>query len=648
MRRNFFICLLLAGVTLAIYWPARHYGVVYFDDEVFTDNPEVESGFNWHSLLWTFSGVLAANWHPVTSLSFVLDHQFFGKNPGVEHLVNLFFHAVNAALLFLVLNQMTNTVWRSAIVAAIFAWHPLRVESVAWISERKDVLCGFFFLLTLLCYARAVTSGKWRVTRTEAPSDSSRVTCHLRPFYWLALVFFALGLMSKAMLVSLPFLLLLLDVWPLGRVAGDKWRVTRFRIPAPQPSTCNRLFLEKWPFFALSAAGCAVTYEIQKNFAAVVSFDRLGLGDRLGNAIVSYVSYLAKLVWPAKLAVVYPYPKSSDAMEVWLAALLLLAISALCVLQISRRPYLAAGWFWYLVAMLPVIGLVQVGQQAMADRYTYIPLIGPVAGLVWLVSEWAGKMPARKFLLAPSAVILLAACAIAARRQVEFWENSVSLFQHAIAVTTDNSAAQYSLGIGLERGGLTNAAMVQYRIAAAMNPLDTLARGNLAHLLREQGRWAEAADQYSAILRVNPNNLPAELTLGQTLSQMGRTVEAVFHFETALRIDPDSAEALNNLAWTLATCPDSNIRNGARAVQLAGRACELTDYKKTMMVGTLAAAQAEAGRFDDAMAVAQKAVALAQKNGEPDLLQKNQALLELYRQHKAYRDVAENFVPAPK
>jgi tetratricopeptide (TPR) repeat protein len=320
----------------------------------------------------------------------------------------------------------------------------------------------------------------------------------------------------------------------------------------------------------------------------------------------------------------------------------------LCVLQFSRRPYLAAGWFWYLVAMLPVIGLVQVGQQAMADRYTYIPLIGPVAGLVWLISEWAGEIVSRKRLLTLASGILLATCAMTARWQVEFWENTVSLFEHAVAVTTDNSPAQYSLGIGLERGGQTNAAMAQYRVAVAMNPGDTQARGNLAHLLREKGQWAEAADQYSAILRVNPRDLPAALNLAQSLSQLGQSGEAVYHLETALQMDPDSTEALNNLAWMLATSPDDGIRNGARAVQLAGRACELTGYKKTIFIGTLAAAQAEAGRFDDAMAAAQKAIALAQANGELDLLNKNRELLELYHQHKAYRDAAENPVPAAK
>jgi Flp pilus assembly protein TadD len=231
---------------------------------------------------------------------------------------------------------------------------------------------------------------------------------------------------------------------------------------------------------------------------------------------------------------------------------------------------------------------------------------------------------------------------------VEFWENTVSLFEHTVAVTTDNSPAQYSLGIGLERGGQANAAMAQYRVATAMNPRDTLARGNLAHLLREKGQWAEATDQYSAILRVNPRDLPAELNLAQTLSQLGRSGEAVFHLETALQIDPDSTEALNNLAWMLATSPDDGIRNGARAVKLAERACELTEFKKTIFIGTLAAAQAEAGRFDDAMAAAQKAIALAQANGEPDLLNKNRELLELYRQHKAYRDIAEYPVPAAK
>jgi tetratricopeptide (TPR) repeat protein len=591
-----------------------------------------------------------------------MGHELWGTNPGAEHLVNVLFHAANAVLLFLVLNKMSGATWRSAAVAAIFAWHPLRVESVAWISERKDVLCGFFFMLTLWAYTRyaqCVTGDRWQVTRTAATTrapDSSRVACHPSRFYALALAFFALGLMSKPMLVSVPFLLVLLDIWPLGRVASGKWQVasdknsvsqlsgaTTGRIETERSeggSTFNQLLFEKWPFFLLSAVFSGLTYWIQKNHAAVVLWEKLGWTDRISNAVSSYLQYLVKLFWPAKLAVIYPYPKSCDALEVWLIALLLAAVSVLCVCQIKRRPYLAVGWFWYLGTALPIIGLVQVGGQAMADHYTYIPLIGPVIGLVWLVAELGRANSFRKYLLAPATVIILVVCVISARWQVQLWENTVTLCEHTIAVTTDNPSAQFCLGVGLEQEGRLSEAMVHYRIQAALSPLDYRVHYSLARVFGKQGRWAEVIGEYNAAadLGANPDDYAAHLNLADALTHRGREQEAVSHLNEALRIKPDSTEAMNNLAWTLATSPDTNVRDGKRAVELAERACTLTDFKQTIFVGTLAAAYAETGRFDDAIATAKKACALATVAGETDLLNKNQELLNLYQNHQTYRD----------
>jgi Flp pilus assembly protein TadD len=647
MRRNIFICLLLAGVTLAIYWPVRNYGIVYYDDPLFiSETPEINAGLNWHSLWWALSGVLVANWHPVTSLSFVLGHELWGTNPGAEHLVNVLFHAANAAWLFLVLNKMSGATWRSAAVAALFAWHPLRVESVAWISERKDVLCGFFFMLTLWAWVRYVEKAEGQRLKAEVKNQGSGFqgtgsgVWHLASGdYWFALFFFALGLMSKAMLVTVPFLLVLLDIWPLRRISQFGVRSSELK-SAPQLPIFKQLLLEKWPFFLLSAVFSGLTYWIQKNHAAVVPWEKLGWTDRISNAVSSYLQYLVKLFWPAKLAVIYPYPKSLDPLEVWLAALLLLAVSALCLCQISRRPYLAVGWFWYLVAMLPVIGMVQVGSQAMADRYTYIPLIGPVIGLVWLVADWFKTNPSSKFMLAPATVILLAVCAILGRWQVQLWENTVTLCEHTIAVTTDNPSAQFCLGAGLEQEGRLSEAMVHYRIQAALSPLDYRVHYSLARVYGKQGRWAEVIGEYNAAadMGANPDDYAAHLNLADALTHLGREQEAVVQLDEALRIKPDSTEAMNNLAWTLATSPDTNVRDGKRAVELAERACTLTDFKQTIFVGTLAAAYAETGRFDDAIATAKKACALATVAGETDLLKKNQELLNLYQNHQTYRD----------
>ncbi|HSY74127.1 MAG TPA: tetratricopeptide repeat protein [Dongiaceae bacterium] len=618
MRRNIFICLSLAAVTLAVFWPLRHFGFVYYDDQLFTDNPAVNSGLNWNSFGWAFSSVVVANWHPVTSLSFVLDHQFFGTNPGAEHLVNMIFHAANAALLFLVLQKISGATWRSAMVAAIFALHPLRVESVAWVSERKDVLCGFFFLASLLAYARFVEESKVENKKSKL-------------FFGAGLALFVLALMSKPMAVTLPFALLLLDFWPLRRF---------------NRSTIRRLIVEKIPFFILSATFCAVTYQIQKNFAAMVSFDRLGWGQRIGNAILGYNGYLGKFFWPEKLAVIYPYSTNLDATEIWLAALLLLAISILCVWQISRRPFLAVGWFWFLGTSLPIIGLVQVGDTSMADRYTYIPLIGPAISLVWLVSEkWKREHFQKTFLAILSAATLIA-LAISTRLQIQFWQNSTRLFAHAIAVTGKNASAESGLGIALEHEAQTNEAMIHYQIAIAENPADKQTYYNLGNLLVAQGRWTEAEELYSNILGITPDDFTAHMVLAAILPHLNRPEEAVAHLETALQINPDDTGAMNNLAWALATNEKPEIRNGARAVQLAQRACELTHYQKTIYIGTLAAAYAEAVKFDDAIATAQKACDLAAKNGEEDLLQRNQELLQLYRAHKPFHEGAEKLVPA--
>ena len=567
--------------------------------------------------------MVVANWHPVTSLSFVLDHQFFGTNPGAEHLVNMVFHAANAALLFLLLQKISGATWRSAIVAAIFALHPLRVESVAWVSERKDVLCGFFF------YRRC-----WRM-RDLLKSPKSKVQSP-KFFSGLSLALFAMALMSKPMAVTLPFVLLLLDFWPLNRIRNSEFGIRNFKM----------LVLEKIPFFALSAVFCAVTYEIQKNFAAMVSFDRLGWGDRIGNAVLSYAGYLGKFFWPEKLAVIYPYSTNLDATEIWPAALLLPAVSILCVLQISRRPFLATGWFWFLGTSLPIIGLVQVGEASMADRYTYIPLIGPAIGLVWLFSEKWKREHFQKAFLGILAAAILVALAISTRRQIQFWQNSAGLFARAIAVTGNNSGAESGLGIALEHESRTNEAMIHYRIAIAENPADRQPSYNLGNLLVEQGKWTEAEQLYSEILDGDPNDFTAHMVLAAILPHLNRPEEAVSHLEAALQTDPDSADAMNNLAWALATNEKREIRNGARAVHLAQRACELTHYQKTICIGTLAAACAEAGKFDDAVATAQKACDLAAKDGETDLLQRNQELLQLYRKHKPFHETPEKLVPA--
>jgi len=671
------IALLLAGITFWLYWPAGHFETVCYDDVLFTDNPEVQSGLNGQSFIWAMTRAVAANWHPVTSLSFVLTHQFFGSNPGAEHLVNVAFHALNAALLFLVLVRLTgrcpaqpklktpargdsrptterstgSMIWPCAVVAAVFAWHPLRVESVAWIAERKDVLCGFFMLLTMGAWHRyvgesKVQSPKSKVQRSEVggqkPKAQSPKPKALYAFYGLSLLFFALGLMSKAMVVTLPFLLLLLDIWPLGR-----FPISDFRFPI-----LKRLVVEKIPFLALTAVFCAVTFLVQRQEQATPSLQELGLGLRLENVIVSYLRYLGWTVWPAKLAMFYSFPYDQHFyLALWpgwqiAAGLLLLAgISGLCVMQLKRRPYLAVGWFWYLGMMVPVIGFVQVGSQGMADRYTYLPLIGPVISVVWLAAEaWRTGIFA-KGLLTGLVTVILAASLCQTRQQLSFWKNTEALCRHTIEVTGENPRAEYIYGLGLEKQGDLQGAMRHYRNAISSQPRASQPRVKeafyaMGRLFSQQGQWTMAEKTYATMLGDNPKDFEAHLGLAIALPHLDRTAEAVAHLKAAVQNCPDDAEALNNLAWTLAANPAAELRDGTQAVKCAERACTLTGYKETMMIGTLAAAYAEAGRFDEAMATAQKACAQATAAGKPELLKMNEQLLELYRQHQPYHEPA--------
>jgi protein O-mannosyl-transferase len=651
MRRNLFICLMLAGITLAIYWPVRTYDLIQNDDPVFlVKNREIGSGLNAHSLAWAMTGVVAANWHPVTTLTFIVGHQLWGVNPGAEHLVNAVIHALNAALLFLVLLQMTRQTWPSAVAAALFAWHPLRVESVAWIAERKDVLSVFFFLLTLLAYARYAH----KQSRVESRESRAKTVIQaLDPRHWtldycLAVLFFALGLMSKAMLVTLPFVLLLLDFWPLQRLSRvEDRRSSKKTVPAldPRLSTLGSLVLEKVPFFAMTAAACVITFVVQRGESATPSLAALGLGLRLENIIASYLRYLAWTAWPANLGVFYSFPFDSHfylalwpGWQIGAAALVLILVSVLCVRLLGRRPYLAVGWFWYLGTLVPVIGLVQVGGQGMADRYTYIPLIGPVISLVWLVAE---KWPKRTFARALPACLtaaVLAACVLQTRYQLQFWKNTEVLTQHTVNVTGENPLTEYILGLSLEQKGDIRGALMHYR-----NSLTSLT--GVAEAYQAAGRlfgrleqWTDAEKIYSLLLDIKPDDFTCHLGLAAVLPHLGRTEEALAHLKAARQTCPNAADALNNLAWFQATSALAELRDGTQAVQYAERACELTHYRETIMVGTLAAAYAEAGRFDDAITTAQKACDLARQKGETQLLQRNQELLEYYRAHQPWRE----------
>jgi tetratricopeptide (TPR) repeat protein len=525
------ICLLLLLSTAFVFWPVRGFDYVNYDDlDYVSANPHVQSGLTWQNVCWAFTSGHASNWHPLTWLSHMLDWQLFGPNPGAQHLVNAGFHAINTVLLFLILRRMTGAHWRSALVAALFALHPLRAESVAWISERKDVLSALFLLLTIGAYSRYA----------NLRADSASINRGLL-WYLAALACFALGLMSKPMLVTVPFMLLLLDYWPLGRITLDR----------PGLKKSLWLILEKGPFLILAAGSSVVTFLVQRSGGAVST--NLAFPGRVANALVSYVRYLSKTVWPVNLSVLYPHPGHWPAWQVTGSAILLLAVLLIVTLQARTRPYLAVGWFWFIGGLVPVIGLIQVGIQSMADRYTYIPSIGLFVMVAWGISELVQRWPSAMPAVFMTAACSLVACACVSARQIQFWHDSEALFQRAVDVTSNNYLAYNNLGFYLSGKGKFDQAKANYRKSIEIDPLYPDALNNLGYALAGERNFPEAIKYYEAALRVSPNQLEVHNNLGNAFSELGRVPEAIEQYSIVLKLKPDHADAHNNLGIVLAT-----------------------------------------------------------------------------------------------
>ena len=540
-RKHSVIVALLILAVAGIYWQVLgHEFTNYDDDDYVTENPLVQAGLTAASVKWAFTTSHACNWHPLTWLSHMLDAELFGMNPTGHHLTSLLLHLANTILLFLLFAGMTGSVWKSGFVAALFGIHPLHVESVAWVAERKDVLSTLFWILTMWAYVRYA----------ESPNVKR---------YLPVLILFALGLTAKPMLVTLPFVLLLLDYRPLGRLIQEKSK-SRKRGWAGW-----KLVWEKAPLFALAAASSAVTYIVQQRGGAMSSSERIALGDRAANALVSYATYLIKMLWPSKLAAIYPHPRGAlPAWEVIGAAVALILISAAVFRARRPRPYLAVGWLWYVGTLVPVIGLVQVGWQARADRYTYVPLIGIFIMLAWVVGERetggrseTGKRrkgetatPILPHAHTPilSAAAILAIVAIVALMtcswfQIGYWKNSIALFEHAVKVTRNNDVAHNNLGWALGEVGRLDEAIEQYNEALRIFPDYVDAKGNLANALAKRGSSGEAERLYSEMLRLNPRDEKAHFNLGQMLAKEGRTDEAIAEFRQAIETKPEFAEA---------------------------------------------------------------------------------------------------------
>jgi len=608
------VCIFLAVITFAVFGQTVHYEFVNFDDNLYVyDNPAVQKGLTWVGFRWalTYGGI--GHWHPLTWLSHMLDCQLYGLNPGGHHLTNVLLHTASVILLFLVLRRMTGLLWRSAFVAAVFAIHPLRAESVAWISERKDVLSAFFFMLTLGAYVRYV----------RRPPSMIR--------YGAVVLFFALGLLSKNMLVTVPFVLLLLDYWPLNRLSEFSPRILLRRVA------------EKIPLFVLTVGSCAATALVPEKLTA----RQLPIGLRMENAVVSYVTYLWQMFHPAGLACLYPNPVNYLPLWQVAGALgLLLAMSGAVWVFHQTHPWLVVGWLWYLGMMIPVIGILQISYYVHADRYTYLPQIGLYLLLTWAAADLCAGWRHRRVMLGGLSSVILVALIFCAHAQTAYWRDSESLWTHTLACTSGNYVAHNDLGYALLKKGNVNEAIVHFQKSLKIKSDYTEAHINLGNALLKKGSADEAIVHYQKALQIKPDYTEAHINLGYALLKKGSADEAITCYQKALQIKPDSPEVLNNLAWLLATSPDAHIRDGVQAVKYGERACELTHYGVTVLVGTLAAAYAEAGRYDDAIAAAQKACALASAAGEQDLLEKNQKLLELYRAHQPYHEAAEKVVPA--
>jgi Flp pilus assembly protein TadD len=531
------VALLLIIITVAAYWRVLKCDFVTFDDNVYvTSNPHVLTGLTARNVKWAFSAMYDATWQPLVWLSYMLDQQTHGLNPSGYHLTNLLFHAANVLLLFLVLSRMTGCAWRSGFVAALFAIHPLHVESVAWIAERKDVLSAFFWLLTT-----------WAYVRYAERRNLSR--------YLLVVCAFVLGLMSKPMVVTLPIVLLLMDYWPLERIKADM-------------RTVRPLVYEKIPLFVLSAASCVVTYVAQSRGMAVGSLEEFPPGARIANALVAYVGYMSKTIVPRSLTVFYPHPGTGIPLWQVIGSAVLLACITFGVVKLRSRRYLLVGWLWYVLTLIPVIGLVQVGLHAMADRFTYIPMIGLFIAIAWIVPDlvtetkrrgdgglgrWGKKAP---IVLAVAACLVIAILAVCTWVQTGYWRNSITLFQRAVNVTHNNYLARSSLGLALQDRGETDAAVVHLREALKIKPGLSQAHNNLGVALTMQGNLTEAIGEFRAALKIEPDRAEAHKNLGIALTMQGNLTEAIGEFRAALKIDPQSAYVHTRLGVCLASQGD--------------------------------------------------------------------------------------------
>jgi len=684
-----FVCAVLTTLTWLTFAKTLGFEFTNCDDQVYvSENPDVIAGLTGHGLVWAFTQTVSGNWHPLTIISHMLDCTLYGLNPSGHHFTNVFLHTLVGLLVFLVLSNMSRTFWQSAFVAAVFAIHPLRVESVAWISERKDVLSGFFFILTLAAYTQYVRAPAFRR-------------------YALVLILFALGLMAKPMLVTVPFVLLLLDYWPLGRFTRSTPIDLRSKGKRQRATAANvwTLVLEKVPLIVLSGASCIATILAQRT--GIVPADRFSMLDRLGNAFISVVTYIRQMLWPSGLAVLYPF--STAAIPTWqiiLSVAVVLIITAGAFILRKDRPYVFVGWFWFLGMLVPVSGIIQVGLQAHADRYTYLPQIGLYILIAWGLADLLASWRHRRTIFATASIIVLAALTASASVQTSYWHDSIRLWTRALAVTSRNSAAEDAICSAFLHAGQLDEAAAHARKEVAMQPNSPQAHTSLGTTLLLKRQPDEALDHFQQAVRLNPQYAEAQLGLGSALLRKGETAEAVTHYQQAVGLDPGSAtkhydlalallmegraaeaadhlrvalniqpaypdadyflgiisiqqehvqdaithwqralkfqprnwNAASMLAWVLATYRDDSVRDGARAVQLAETAVRASSSQDPTVFRALAAAYAEIGRFSAAVDAAQQGLHLANVQGNSVLVGKLEREISLYQTNTPVRE----------
>ncbi len=604
------VSVFLLGLTWLVFGQTLRYDFVNYDDPHYVyQNTRITSGINFANVAWAFSHIHSENWHPLTTITHMLDCQLHGLNAGWHHFTNVLLHCLAVVLLFVALERMTGALWRSAFVSAVFAVHPLHVESVAWIAERKDVLSAVFFMVTLLAYFHY----------TRSPSIGR---------YLIVAIVFALGLMSKPMLVTLPFVLLLLDYWPLGRFDAHRSNTGRQVL---------QLVMEKIPLIALSAVSSLITFLAQRG--AIGWTEQLPMSERITNAFVAYVVYIRQMFWPTELAVFYPHPENRlPIWEVSLALIILVGIMAAAFVLRKRAPYLVTGWLWYLGMLVPVIGLLQVGWQGHADRYTYLPQIGLYIAVTWALTDLIRSWRFQRTALSAAALIVIGALSWRGWLQTSYWRDSETLFTHALAVTSNNDVALNNLGIIFLDKGQLDDAISKLQAAIDLRPENAPAHDNLAKALLKKGQVAEAMVHYRKFLELEPANVEARNTLGTALIQQGHIREAIDQWQEVLALQPENGNAASNLAWVFATCTDDSIRDGTRAAQLGEKALRISGGKIPMIYKVLAAAYAENGRFADAVETAQRGAELATSQGNPPLAAELESNIALYQSGRQLRD----------